>query len=249
MRKLTILILSALVIVGLAPAAHATSRYAVTISASATERTLGHSFSLSGSVSPNAKGKTVSIQRKYPGGSWKTIAHDTLSSHSKYSKTIKPTRAAVTSYRVVKPHSSSRGSGVSATKVVSVGRWRNLVDLPRSAHVAAEEGTATIRGIAYPNSIRLTAGGDVKYNTANLCTKLTAFVGMDDNAADGSSAAVFITTPSGSIFGGSVARYELPVFFNNLDDISDRNILEFVVGSIALGNTAVFGSPKVYCFS
>src|SRR4051812_40544016 len=56
--------LASAALVGVAPAANASSSYVVTISSSVESLDLGHSFTLKGTVSPGAKGKSVTIQRK-----------------------------------------------------------------------------------------------------------------------------------------------------------------------------------------
>ncbi|MCW2801633.1 MAG: hypothetical protein JWQ70_3105, partial [Aeromicrobium sp.] len=133
LTALTSSALASAVLVGGMSSADASSRYSVTIAVSTDNVKLGHAFTISGSVSPGASGKTVDIQRKYAGGSWKTIAHGTLSSHSKYARSIKPSKAAFTSYRVVKAHSSSHSTGTSHSRLVTVSRWRYLTDLPQKS--------------------------------------------------------------------------------------------------------------------
>lgn len=255
LRKLSILILSAVIVVGFAPAAQAKSKYSVTAAASVAWLELGHSFTLRGSVSPGAKGKTVAIQRKYAGGSWHTLTHDTLSASSKYSKKIKPSKAAVTSYRVVKSHSSTHSTGTSSTRVVAVGRWRNLTSLPLSSGTPLI-GTRSVNGNRFPHSFASDlSGGRLGWNIATpKCTKIRTYVGMDDLSPDGSTGQTVLLLDS--------FRVEV-----STDDVAKGDNPRYVQKTFAPGHTALLlvggasspatttaayltlGSPQVYCTS
>lgn len=253
--KKALVVLFAITLVGASQqAAQAKSKYTVTISASKSTIELGKgSVKLTGKVSPSAKGKKVSIQRKYGNGAWKTIATAKLSSSSKYAINIKPKKAAITSYRVVKPRTKMRSAGASVATEVRVGRWRYVVDLPRTDYVAAEESTATIRGIRYPKSIRLTTGGSVSYRTDHLCHKITTFAGMDDQSANDAAATLYLYSMTGSgglaIFSETVENLGYPVFFNSISDQAFTEEFTFDAYSVPVNSVATFGTPKVYCFS
>jgi hypothetical protein len=254
MRILLTALISA-ILVGVAPAANASSSYAVTISSSATTLDLGHSFTLKGTVSPNAAGKSVAIQRKYAGGSWATITHATLSSGSRYSKTIKPTKAAVTSYRVVKAAAGSRHSGTSATKVVTVYRWRYLTDLPQASHdVGAEESNAaTIMGRVYPHSVVETNNTSMIYRLGGVCTKFTGVVGMDDSSPLGATGTAMIiqeyASVLGSMFFSSVAADAYGVYATNESQLTTAVSISLNASTSTAGAVVVWGSPRVYCAS
>lgn len=255
MRILLTALVSAILLVGVAPAAQASTSYAVTISSTAATLDLGRSFTLKGTVSPNAAGKSVAIQRKYAGGSWTTITHDTLSSGSQYSKSIKPTRAAVTSYRVVKAAAGSRRTGISATKVVTVYRWRYLTDLPQVSHdLGAEESNgATIMGRVFPYSVVETNGTSITYKLNGLCTKFTAVVGMDDSSPTGSTgfAMVFQTYSGvvGSMFSSPVAIGNYGIYATNENQLTTAVSMSLNASTSTAGATVVWGSPRVYCAS
>lgn len=255
MRILLTTLASAALVIGVAPAAQATSSYAVTISSSAATLDLGRSFTLKGTVSPNAAGKSVAIQRKYAGGSWTTIAHDTLSSGSQYAKSIKPTKAAVTSYRVVKAATGSRRMGISATKVVKVYRWRYLTDLPQLSHdVGAEESnTATIMGRVFPHSVVETNNTSMIYNLSGVCTKFTAVAGMADTSPVGATGTAMVFQEYGSVIGSmffsSVAAGSYGVYATNESQLTTAVSISLNASTSTSGALVVWGSPRVYCAS
>ena len=75
---------------------------------------------ITATVAPNAKGMTVTLQRK-SGTSWTTVATKTLSGTSTASFTfVAPSTAAKYDYRVVKAASSLYATGVSAILVLTV---------------------------------------------------------------------------------------------------------------------------------
>ncbi|MCW2752155.1 MAG: hypothetical protein JWR83_3265 [Aeromicrobium sp.] len=236
--------------------AEASSKYSVTITASATQLQLGHTFTLKGSVSPGAKGKTVSIQRKYGAGSWATIGHATLSTTSKYAKVIKPSKAAVTSYRVVKGSSSSHSAGTSSTKVVTVSRWRHLTDLPQFEHTlgAEQSNSATIKGHVYPHSVRASNNASITYTLGKACTGFTSVVGMDDSSVAGATgtATAFVTydTHGGTLFGShAVAVGEYGTYITKETSLTGVIYLELSGSSSSNAKIVVYGTPQVYCAS
>lgn len=143
-------------------------------------------------MSPNAKGSSVKIQRRYPGGSWTTIASDGLSSASKYSETIKPTRGGPTFYRVLKSTSSQAYGSHGSTKTVNVFRWRSLVSMPTfsSQGDSAPQASSTINGAPFGASILATNASIVWNLTADRCDRYRAHVGMAGDSEDTASGTV-----------------------------------------------------------
>ena len=256
LTALTSATLASAVLVGGMASADASSKYSVTIAASVTKLGLGHTFTLKGSVSPGAKGKTVTIQRKYAGGSWATITHATLSSTSKYAKVIKPSKAAVTSYRVVKGSSSSHGTGTSSTKVVTVSRWRYLTDLPQLDVTlgAGESNTATIIGRVFPHSIKAAGGGSITYTLNKACTAFTTVIGMDDTSSSGATgfATALLTYDGhgGGFFGFlPVSVGEFGTYVTSEAGLTDVIAIELDGSSASNAQIVVYGTPQVYCAS
>ena len=97
----------------------------VTVAPSVSIRTSRSSFALGGTatlsttVGPNHKGRTISLQR-WTGTAWSTVATRTLSSTSTASASVKPPRKGSNSYRWVLPAHTDHGTGVSATLKLSV---------------------------------------------------------------------------------------------------------------------------------
>ncbi|MDX6273524.1 MAG: bacillolysin [Frankiales bacterium] len=87
-------------------------RIAMTRSAVASTFTLGHSFTVSGVVSPKYTGRTVALQR-YTAGAWRNVLTKPLSTSGSYSFTYKPTARGTYSFRVYVVGDAIRLYGVS----------------------------------------------------------------------------------------------------------------------------------------
>jgi hypothetical protein len=124
MRRSSIGWFSAAVVAGVmvaaSPAAGATTRVHTTVHLNHSTIRLGSSATFSGAVSPNLHGRTVYLQRHSSSG-WTNIAHRKLTSHSRYSFTIRPAHTGTRSYRIVKPRSKAgTPRSVSAVRRLSV---------------------------------------------------------------------------------------------------------------------------------
>lgn len=212
--------------------ADAAGKFSVSVSASKTSLSLGSTFAISGSVSPNAKGQSVSIQEKRSGGAWRTITTKKLTSASKYAATIKPGTGGPTSYRVVKAAKGSRGAGISATRTIAVWRWRHLTDLT----LGKPSGKLTFQNKG--------------------CTALTSIVGMGDiSASDATgSTGIMITTGSGSgpIYGPRYfARFDQPRFYTTENGLANAN--SFWISANTASGSGIseiqWAEPMVYCNS
>lgn len=187
MRKALVLLVAAFMIAGTAQAAEAKA-FAVSISASKATIELGQTFTLSGKVSPSAKKKRVKIQRRYEGGSWTTIKTVKLSSRSRYSYTVKPTRGGPTQYRVQKPASNGRSAKTSSTRLVNVWRWRALQEFPREQVYTVTYGTRSLGGTPFPSSAALDGQESTWTFGGNRCTIFRSSIGVDDASTAGVTA-------------------------------------------------------------
>jgi len=255
MRKLfVILVAAAAILVPIQSADAATAKYTVSSAVSLSSIDLGKTFVLSGTVSPNAKGKTVKVQRQYPGGAWTTILTKTLSSTSKYSATIKPSKAGATKYRVVKAATSTRATGVSSTRTVTIYRWRYLIGLPNtsSTQAAVFRGDLYVKGTYFPNSFSIKQDEYVDWNLAGkACNRIKTYIGIDDDSVSGTTGTAYITDGSLDVLNSETtlakqqsARYVLV----NLSSSTIR-FLPGVVSSSPSQAWMGYGSPQVHCAS
>jgi hypothetical protein len=92
----------------------------ITRTASRTTMPSGGTVRLTGAVAPNHAGKVVSIQR-LKAGVWKTIAHATLGSKSKYAKSLvlKGAHGSKARLRVVLPAHADHVTGISPTVAIT----------------------------------------------------------------------------------------------------------------------------------
>jgi Tol biopolymer transport system component len=80
---------------------------------------VGTAAYLVGSVAPGHAGKTVYLQRYY-GGAWHSLKSARLSSTSRYSFSVRPSRAGKFRYRVVKPADTDHLRGISPERILTV---------------------------------------------------------------------------------------------------------------------------------
>lgn len=186
MRKLVVVALTGLLMCGGVSAAHAKSKFTVTLTASTAKIELGGSVKLTGKVSPapkkKSKRRTVAIQRQNAGGAWTTIATVKLSTKGTFSRTVKPTVGGPTRYRVLKAKTSSRSAGLSPTRNVDVWRWVDLVLTPTEFVLGngASAATSSIRGTAFGHSLEVDSpGASLGWDLTNRrCDAFRAYVGL-----------------------------------------------------------------------
>ncbi|VXC40684.1 NPCBM/NEW2 domain-containing protein [Aeromicrobium sp. 9AM] len=254
MRKLFIVLVAAAAILVPMQGAEAASAYSVTASVSISSIDLGKSFVLSGTVSPSAKGKTVKIQRQYAGGSWTTLVTKTLSSTSKYSVTIKPSKAGTTKYRVIKAASSTRAQGISSNRTVTVYRWRNLAGLAytSSTQSVVFQGDLYVKGTYFANSFSIRQGEYVDWDlSGKACNRLKTYIGIDDDAISGTTGTAYITysdlellNTEANLAEGQSARYVLiPLGSDGV------RFVPTVVSPSPSQGWLGYGSPQVHCAS
>lgn len=254
MRKLFVILVAAAATLAPMQAAEATlAKYGVTSAVSTSTIDLGKTFVLSGTVSPNAKGKTVKIQRKYAGGSWTTILTKTLSSTSKYSATIKPSKAGPTAYRVIKAASSSRAQGVSSSRTVNVYRWRYLLDMPSTRTPSTVfEGAVFINGYAFTRSLALKDNEYVDWNlVGKRCDKIKAYIGVDDDSVSDAHGDSYVYNQDSVLSQeGGLAKYQSARYVQIALGASTMiRIATGLTSSSLSGSWMAIGSPQAHCNS
>ncbi|MFM1966310.1 MAG: hypothetical protein RL134_2035 [Actinomycetota bacterium] len=98
-----------------------TVRYAVTAQASATTVAVGTPVTITGVVSPNLDGISVTVQRRNSSGAWRDVATAMTIAGGKVTATVKPTVEGEVSYRLLVPESATVAQGASARLVITVG--------------------------------------------------------------------------------------------------------------------------------
>jgi surface antigen len=129
-----------------APAAHASQSYDVTIETPAQSPLVGEPFVIRGAVSPAAVGQRVRLQRFW-GGRFHTVANDRLDGTSSYSFAQVFDTAGGRTFRVAKKARGSIGAGVSSMRRVWVtGNTLNSAMVIKSGNsLLSENGSFTLR--------------------------------------------------------------------------------------------------------
>lgn len=184
----------ALTPLSIAGRAEAAVSYSVTLSVSATTINHGSYVTLSGKVSPSAGGQKVLVQRRVGSATtWTTFATRQLTSTSAYSLRVRPGPGPVR-YRVVKPRSNGRTTGVSPVRILAVMRWRWLTDrTPTSANLATfgtfhagvannnAEFETTFNTVTH--AVALGTSGSVEWDIAAWrCTRYKILQGVRDTS-------------------------------------------------------------------
>ncbi|HEY1133376.1 MAG TPA: NPCBM/NEW2 domain-containing protein [Nocardioides sp.] len=99
--------------------ADAAPRWKVDVRVSASAVPAGSPVTVSGSLAPNASGKSVAIQANNA-GTWVQVAVVKTNSRGVYSFTLRPKQAVPTYVRVYKPASNGYNAGVSVTRRIDV---------------------------------------------------------------------------------------------------------------------------------
>jgi hypothetical protein len=255
MRKILVLVLTCAAIVAVPATASASSPYVVTATASTSSPEAGHAFSITGSVSPNAHGKTVTLYRKFVGASSYTkVATKTLTSSSHYVFSVKTSHPGRVYYKVSKSSSSSHASGAK-TITVTVYRWRNLVDLPGThTGVAAATATSSILGWPFPHSVETGINGKYVYPLNGLCTRFSTTIAFNQGAAGGVNAAAYVEIGdpvTQTIASTTVYVNGFGYFVTDTSKIVGQQtlVLRSADQDTEPSDRVVFGTPQVYCAS
>ncbi|MEO6472545.1 MAG: hypothetical protein ABIR57_11345 [Aeromicrobium sp.] len=243
----------------------------VSLATSANSIKLGETFVLSGAVSPGGRGKTVSVERRFPGKSWAKIVSKKFSKSKKvktstYSFVIEPAKAGPREYRIRR---SGKTPAYSKAQNVDVYRWQYLADLPHTTKHAARTrlGAFTIHDSVYPRSISISPVGftEMMAPPAELawdlsgrrCTQLDAYLGLSKDSPRSSSTLIRFYDKS--------AKKNLirPIRVKQKNDASRWDValtkpklsFAFLVDPMAFDAIeapryqAVIGTPRVYCNS
>jgi hypothetical protein len=201
----------------------------------------GDTLKLKGGVTPAAPGQKVRLQVKYRDHKrFQNLATGILSKNSKYKfKTdVETNRDRV--YRVVMPNSAS-STQVSDRLEVRIYQWVPLTRL--GSGNGFTEGTASIGGQSYPDSIIRTSysgpGDAIWYSPLDYrCVELEAVAGLTDESPAGSSAQLNIPPLSLTLTHGPVQPVNV--------DLGGRFSLD-ITSTMVSGGAAVLGSPKALC--
>jgi hypothetical protein len=201
----------------------------------------GDTLKLKGNVRPAAPGQKVRLQVKYRDHKrFANLATGTLSKSSKYKfKTAVDTNRDRV-YRVVMPNSPP-STQVSDRLKVRVYQWVPLTRL--GSGNGFTEGTASIDGQSYPDSIIRTAysgPGDANWYSPldSRCIGLEAVAGLTDESPASSSAQLTISPLTLTLTRGPAQPVSL--------DLSGRFSLT-LTSTMVDGAVAALGSPKALC--
>jgi hypothetical protein len=251
-----VLVATAGLVLGVAPLAQAAKpAYGVTLRAGVTKSTPGHFITVSGKVTgAKAAGHAVTIQRKYVGGAWVTVAYATVSKKGSYSARVETPLGGTTSFRAETASSSVRSKGVSATRSLPVWKWLYLGQQYNFPYVEAENGIdETIGGKDYPRSVDLLADGSIGYKLDKLCTSFTTVAEYHRYSSSGSPTSALATFALYRYTSVDGAPDETP---NSLASETPATVTADLTGTkylyVQLGGAQndydlVLGDPKVHC--
>lgn len=241
--------------------AEAATRYTVTAVVSAANADVGTDVTLTGRVSPGARGQQVLVQRR-TGSAWTTVARARVKRHGRYSASAPVAAPGDNVYRVVKPRHRTRLRGVSPVLTVVGWRWRSLTSLPATSPStnAAVVPSVTIRYVPLGPALLLGSAsaslGEASYTLDNLCSRFDADLGVSAASATSNQHGVLVrfdTDPA-------------PVSYLTLDDLfvaRNQHPLHLVYGPSTMlaaqgiqlmaatdpGDYVALADPKVYCRS
>jgi hypothetical protein len=261
---LTALIVTTAVVLVTSPA-DAAARYVVTATANADNLDVGHSFTVTGKVTPRARGQRVKVQRLV-GGHWTTIARPRLNRHSHYRATVVVAAPGNNRYRVVKPRSNGHRRGVSPTITVVGWRWRPLTAMPVSglSFHAAQLASGQLGPAPYSTIYRpfvklgdpASSSGSISYRLDGNCVAFDATVGVTPDSSAGpllqENAYVFVVPAGGS--STQIAKQWLYMgqdpgrIVRTGSVISTASVIELST-DVGGGSYVGWGDPEVYCRS
>jgi hypothetical protein len=252
MRKAVLVLLSALALVlGLAVSAGAAAKpaYKVTLKTSVAKSTAERFITVSGKVTgPKAAGKSVTIQRHYVGGPWITVASATIRSNGKYAARVETPRGGTTSFRALKPKSSARKAGVSATRSIPVYEWLNLASQSSLHDTFVQPGIAETLGGKTAPSIIIWGNTDLQFKLGGLCTTVTTGADYQDSGATESVDLNFYKWPTN---GGSSTQTSAVVTKGTPATVTTSLVGQRVLGIEATnfdsGFKLVIFNPRVLC--
>lgn len=194
-----------------APAGEATAsaRYRVAAKATTSSLIVGKQLSVYGTVSPNAAGKRVTLQR-LSGGRWTNLASAGINKSSRYAFYYRLTTPGTNRLRVYKAADRGYTAGVSNTLNVAVYRWRYLTSVkPVDYEVWYRYGPLQMNGVTYAKTVILEftsywSDAYIEYNLSRRCTQLATAVGQSDTDRTAGMFAVEASGDSALLWSGTV---------------------------------------------
>lgn len=255
MRKAAVVVLSvlALVLGTTSLAGAAKPAYQVSLRTSVSSSTADHFITVSGKVvGPKAIGKTVTIQRKYVGGSWVTVATALVRSHGNYSARVETPHGGTTSFRAIKGRSSLRSAGVSPTRSIPVYKWLYLAAQPVLQGGSYTPGVdTTVAGKHYTHAIVVSSSNGFSYKPGKLCTTLRTDAVYVDNSSPSVASSIDFNIAK---YDGVSAPDTVTTHLNAGDapttigtSIAGQKFLTLSATGYTGGYTLYLGDPKVYC--
>jgi hypothetical protein len=258
MRRLAVaLAVVALTLGGLQAADAALAPWTANISSPPAMIDAGQSVKITGSVSPNAKGKWVQIEHRRPGGRWQTIKSGPLDSYSRIYVTTWPQGVGRHYYRVHAVASGGRAGDYSPVRTVTVMGWFPLTSFePTLIYPMPGDGgdarisyntDITMGGVSYPHSIGIHSS-NISWRLGS-CDRLR----MEYGIIDAPFGAIILSsddnviwwfephieyTPPGSMDYVSLIPGQTFKFYGRAEDRD---------GPPAEEGLAVLGSPTVRC--
>jgi hypothetical protein len=231
-----------------ATSAHSAPRggsYQVTAKVNVTEPVLGDLVKIKGAVSPAAAGQKVQLEVLYADRKqWKTIGSDTLSATSKFKLTDKVGSVRVRKYRVVKAAGNGRSAGHSGSLKVTVYGWRPLASVPSVNNSGIYGASASINGVAYPNSMwGYNAGSSADFNLNRGCKTLDARYGLDDSSASGATATWSLAVDGTPAYAGTFGLTQSAEVFTDITNAFRITLHQSLTGT---GHSAL-AAPRVLC--
>ena len=226
--------------------------YTVTAKVNKTELVLGQKVTITGKVSPVAKGKKVLLQQKIGDKGWKDQQTARVNKRGKYRVTDEPTTLNPRKYRVVKAASKRHRRGVSKPVAVGVYQWHDVYDLSVRRNVAMyKTKTLSIDTVEFPNSIygylynSEDTTGFMDFNLERQCITLRSTFGMSDDADTGSSAKIDVVGDGTSLYSNTFSLLQSQA---RTIDIHGVFRLAFQFESLAAPSPRpAIASPRVLC--
>lgn len=237
-----------LVLGGIVPAnAAAAPKISIKLTRVSTSQTVtGDNVSFTGTVSPQLRGKKVTLQRMDPGKStWVSVGTATVSSKATFSVKGKAAGMGTNKWRATY---TGTYSYKSATLSTTVSRWLYLDDLNPVSDDLSDFTTASVGGKTYTKGLSSTVWWREQASVYNLSYKCSSFIsgiGLDNTTESGAKA-VFYTDLDGAekTWGAAIG-----VGNGRAIQLDTRGAFRLTVGvrPVAGRATAVFGNARILC--
>ena len=243
-----------------APSAGADSeragKFTVTARVNTVEPMKGDRVKIRGEVTPASPGDVVKLQLRYgTSGEWKTKDTDELNNKSKYKFVDKVKTVRFRQYRVVKPASSNRRTGISPKLGVTVFGWRDLTSLtPATVSSMYETSSVTMNAVTYRDSL-ISAygnGGSIDYNLNRACKTIEGTFGLDDTSAATSTGTAELRADSEPRYTGAFTLTQSQFVSRDVTGVFRITVLWSSTNTEGTpenqsGARVAVGSPRVLC--